>query len=218
MENALTVIFAYFLGNLSPGLWLTRVLGHGDVRVQGSGGTGATNTARVLGKKWFGVVLALDMLKAAVAVSLPCLLAAMTSGTVPADKLLVRALACGLSVVAGHVWPALLDFKGGKGVGPFLGVWLAIGFVAWPSFWFVPLTLLTPIAFGFLLLPLKKGAFLSALCALPTQVGVFWYLTGNTKAVLPALAIVVVVMFAHRENFRRKKGVGVAAGVDAGAA
>jgi glycerol-3-phosphate acyltransferase PlsY len=160
-------------------------------------------------------VLALDMLKAVVAVLLPLVLAAMAGGVatavdgegaaVPAEKLLVRSAACGLSVVAGHVWPALLGFRGGKGVGPFLGVWLAMGAVAWPTYWFAPFTLCAPLVGAVFFLPLKRGVFLAALCALPTQACAFWWLSGSAAAALPAFVSVFIVMFAHSENFRRKR-------------
>lgn len=204
--EVLAVIFAYFLGNVSPGLLLSQFLGRGDVRAQGSGATGATNAARALGKKWFGVVLALDMLKGAMAAGLPWLFSQLQAEEVPAEKMLVRAVACGLSVVAGHVWPALLGFRGGKGVGPFFGVWLALGLVAWPAYWFAPFTLLAAIVCAVPFLALKKGGLLAALCALPAQAGVFWCLTGNTAVALPAFAMVFILMFTHSENFRRKRG------------
>ncbi|MDR2429836.1 MAG: glycerol-3-phosphate acyltransferase [Puniceicoccales bacterium] len=204
----LTVFFvaAYFVGNFSPGLVLVRMWGRGDVRNQGSGGTGATNTARALGKNWFYAVLALDMLKAALAVAIPAIAqwagaGAAGSGT-PSGEVFSLHLMCGLAVIIGHIWPVLLGFRGGKGVAPFIGVWIALGAVAWPEHWFAPLTLLAPIAAGLFFLPLKKGAFMSALCALISQPITLWYATGNVAATALALAVVSCIQIAHRSNFK----------------
>jgi hypothetical protein len=78
-----------------------------------------------------------------------------------------------------------------------------MGAVAWPGYWFAPLTLFAPIVGALLFLPLGRGMFLAALSALPAQACVFWWLSGSTAAALPAFAIVFIVMFAHLENFRR---------------
>jgi glycerol-3-phosphate acyltransferase PlsY len=199
------------VGNISPGWWLARLLGCGDVRAQGSGGTGATNTARALGKKWFYVVLVLDMLKAAVAVLLPLdrnapltLLLGMQLST-PAQPLALHA-ACAAAVIAGHIWPVCLGFRGGKGVGPFIGAWLAMGAVAWPQYWFLPLTLLGPIVAGLFFLPLKKGAFMSALCGLTAQPLLLWLFTKDILATALAALTAALVMLAHRSNFKSAFG------------
>ncbi|MDR0536325.1 MAG: glycerol-3-phosphate acyltransferase [Puniceicoccales bacterium] len=213
---------AYLLGNVSPGLLLARLSGHGDLRRQGSGATGATNAGRLLGKKGFAAVLALDMAKGALAALLPVFVAlvfpeGLASGaaaevpggagavSVESTRLAGLSLACGLSVIAGHVWPALLGFRGGKGIGPFLGVWLAAGFVAWPAFWFAPATLLIAVAGCWPLRPfLRKRASLAALCVLPAQPFLFCLLAGTWKLLPPALAMTLILLHAHRENFRRE--------------
>ena len=203
----LTVLFvaAYLIGNLSPGLVLVRLWGRGDVRSQGSGGTGATNTARALGKNWFYAVLALDMLKAALAVSIPAIAqragAGVEAGMRPEEIFSIH-LMCGLAAIIGHIWPALLGFRGGKGVAPFIGVWVALGVVAWPGFWFAPLTLLAPIATGLFFLPFKKGAFMSALCGLMSQPITLWCATNSATATALAIAIVGCIQIAHRTNFQ----------------
>ncbi len=64
----LLVAAAYALGSLSPGWWLVRRQAGVDLRNEGSGATGATNAARVLGKKAYAWVLILDTLKGFAAV------------------------------------------------------------------------------------------------------------------------------------------------------
>ncbi|MDR1497839.1 MAG: glycerol-3-phosphate acyltransferase [Puniceicoccales bacterium] len=202
------LLLSYFVGNVSPGWWLTRLFGRGDVRSQGSGGTGATNVARALGKKWFYIVLSLDMFKAALAVLSPFPVAALaramgaTEGIATAVPPLSLHVACAAAVVAGHIWPVCLGFRGGKGVGTFIGAWIAAGAVAWPHYWFLPFTLLGPIVVGLFFLPLKKGAFVAALCGLTAQPLLLWLLTKDTLATILAALTAVGVMFAHRSNLK----------------
>lgn len=113
---ALALLLAYALGCLSPGWWLVRRKTGGDLRTHGSGVTGATNAARVLGPRAGVAVLALDAAKATLAVLLARWL-------VPANAWHAFALP---AVVAGHIWPAPLRFRGGRGAGPLLGGCLAL--------------------------------------------------------------------------------------------
>lgn len=111
---------AYALGGVSPGWLVVRLVDGGDVRSQGSGATGATNVGRLLGVKGFILVLALDAAKGALAVIAVRLL----DPRAPWAALALPA------VIAGHIWPPWLRFKGGKGAGPLLGGCLALD---WPA-------------------------------------------------------------------------------------
>jgi glycerol-3-phosphate acyltransferase PlsY len=86
------------------------------VRTHGSGATGATNAARLLGTRGFVLVLFLDAAKGA--------LAALGAKLVGLDHGWEFAVAA--AVVAGHVWPVQLGFRGGRGLGPLLGAWLVL--------------------------------------------------------------------------------------------
>jgi glycerol-3-phosphate acyltransferase PlsY len=112
----LAVPLAYLLGGVSAGYWLVRLRTGTDVRALGSGATGATNAARVLGRGGFVVVLALDAAKGALA-CLGARFAGLDAGW---------EFAAAAAVVAGHVWPIQLGFRGGRGLGPLLGAWLAL--------------------------------------------------------------------------------------------
>ena len=112
----LVVPAAYLLGGISPGYWLVRRRTGADVRAQGSGATGATNAARILGRRGFILVLLLDAIKGAVAAG-----GAMLAGLDPGGQ-----FAAATAVVAGHVWPVQLGFRGGRGLGPLLGAWLVL--------------------------------------------------------------------------------------------
>ena len=64
------VIGAYLIGSISTGYLIVKAKTGQDIRQVGSGSTGATNVKRVLGKKWFFIVLLLDALKGATPVLL----------------------------------------------------------------------------------------------------------------------------------------------------
>src|SRR5580704_10187671 len=113
---AVALIAAYALGGISPGWWIVRRAGGGDIRARGSGTTGATNVGRVLGERGFLAVLALDALKGGCAVAGARVL-------VPASPWSVLAFP---AVVAGHIWPIWLGFRGGRGAGPLLGGCIAL--------------------------------------------------------------------------------------------
>ena len=68
--NLALVIAAYLFGGFSSGYWLVRWRTGRDVRTHGSGGTGATNVGRILGRGGFMVVFLADMAKGAATVGL----------------------------------------------------------------------------------------------------------------------------------------------------
>ncbi|MEO0325989.1 MAG: glycerol-3-phosphate acyltransferase [Myxococcota bacterium] len=109
------VAFAYLLGSVSFGLLAARRAGV-NLRAVGSGNTGATNAGRALGKAIGRRVLALDLLKGAVATLGPVLLTGASSGTTAA---------AGIAAVLGHCFPLFHGFAGGKGAATGAGVLLA---------------------------------------------------------------------------------------------
>ena len=90
----------------------------------GSGNLGATNAGRILGKKWAGGIYLLDFGKGAIAAGIPVL--CWPECTTPMPLWVVA----GLLAILGHVFPAHLDFRGGKGVATTSGV---ICILWWPS-------------------------------------------------------------------------------------
>ena len=108
---------AYALGSIPWGVLISRLFGRTDIRQSGSGNIGATNVARVAGPAAGILTLLLDTAKGFTAVWL----AARYSN----DSATWMMIA-GLAALAGHCFPVWLKFKGGKGVAPALGVFLAL--------------------------------------------------------------------------------------------
>ncbi|RUW92006.1 glycerol-3-phosphate 1-O-acyltransferase, partial [Mesorhizobium sp. M8A.F.Ca.ET.023.01.1.1] len=110
----LALVFGYLLGSIPFGLLLTRAAGLGDVRKIGSGNIGATNVLRTGNKGLAAATLLLDALKGTAAVLIAGHFAPET------------AVWAGLGAFLGHLFPAWLGFKGGKGVATYLGVLIGL--------------------------------------------------------------------------------------------
>ncbi len=108
-------VLGYVLGSIPFGLLLTRAAGLGDIRRIGSGNIGATNVLRTGHRTLALATLLLDGGKGATAALLGLLL-----GRTP-----VGMAAGGLAAVLGHLFPAWLGFRGGKGVATGFGVLIA---------------------------------------------------------------------------------------------
>lgn len=110
-SSYLWYLMAYLLGSVPFAFIYGKLFHKIDIRNQGSGNSGATNSLRVFGKTAGIVVLALDFLKGflpifylknSYAVDILCLV--------------------GVFSVTGHVFSIFMKFKGGKGVATSLGV------------------------------------------------------------------------------------------------
>lgn len=113
-------LVAYILGSIPFG-YIAGVIAGVDVRKHGSGNIGATNTVRVLGKKYGYAVFVADVLKGFIAVRFALWFAHFH----PATSYLIGIVAA-LFVVLGHSFPVWLHFRGGKGVAAAAGACLGL--------------------------------------------------------------------------------------------
>ena len=122
-QISLTIILAYIIGSIPTGYLIVKSKTGDDIRTIGSGSTGATNVKRVLGKKWFFIVLLLDALKGATPVIMAKLFvtAFATIGLAP--------VLAAVAVIIGHSKSCFLEFKGGKSVASGVGTILALNFL-----------------------------------------------------------------------------------------
>ena len=110
------ILFGYLMGGIPTGKFVVKKTKGVDIQSRGSGNIGAANVYRVAGPSASTMVLLIDTFKGL----LPVLIARKVS-----DSNMVHALV-GIAVVAGHIWPVLRGFKGGKGVVTNLGALLGL--------------------------------------------------------------------------------------------
>ncbi|UCH43710.1 MAG: glycerol-3-phosphate acyltransferase [Dehalococcoidales bacterium] len=125
---AAVIILGYLLGSIPIGILITKRFSRVDVTEYGSGKTGATNVLRVAGKKVAALVLALDVLKGALAVLFAGLIIGreyLVVGDIGLGVIFGQCLAA-LAAMAGHNWSIFLKFRGGRGVATFFGGLMAL--------------------------------------------------------------------------------------------
>jgi acyl phosphate:glycerol-3-phosphate acyltransferase len=181
------VLGAYLLGCLATGYYLVRARLGRDIREIESGSTGARNVGRVLGKSGFGLTVLGDFGKGALAV---------WSAYEWTGNRHLAALTM-LAVVAGHVWPAQLRFRGGKGAATSLGALLAFDYrlaLVFAALFLAGLVLarksVLPGLFAFACLPLAG----------------FWLDRDRLTAALITV-VAATILFAHRRNFADEMAV-----------
>lgn len=106
----LTALVSYLLGNLNGAVSISALVAHDDVRGHGSGNAGLTNFARSYGGWNSALVALIDFGKTALACLLGGLL--LKPYGLSAEGMTLG----GVCVSLGHDFPALLGFKGGKGI------------------------------------------------------------------------------------------------------
>ena len=192
MLPALVIVLAYLLGSIPFGFFIVRMCGGGDVRTQGSGGTGATNVTRRAGKGAGVLTLILDASKGAVAVVVARWLLTMNF------EVNWWVAAAALAVVVGHCFPVWLRFRGGKGVATGLGVFLALAPAA-----------VGCVALVFLLVVWRtRYVSLGSIIAAALMPLCVWLLARATPAqasprIAVALAGGALIIFMHRANIGR---------------
>ena len=106
----ITVLTAYLLGNLNGSVCISQIVSHEDVRNHGSGNAGLTNFFRTYGSWSTLLVLLIDAGKTV----LGCLMGSLIFAHYGYAQ--EGAMLGAVAVSLGHDFPALLGFKGGKGI------------------------------------------------------------------------------------------------------
>lgn len=184
----ITVITGYLLGNLNGAVCMSTLLSHDDVRSHGSGNAGLTNFIRSYGMASSILVVLIDFIKAVVA----CLVGQLL--LTPYDLALEGVMIGAAAVSLGHDFPALLGFKGGKGI--LCG--LAIAVVA---DWRCALFILALFAIAVLLTRyVSLGSVLGAL-GLGGFFGVMYF--NRPVVAILGVCIGLLAVFMHRANIVR---------------
>lgn len=115
MEVFLSLILGYAIGCLNSAAWVGK-RNHVNLKEEGTGNLGATNTTMVLGRKAGAFVLIFDVAKSFLAARLARWLF---------PQLAVSGMLACIGVILGHCFPITMHFSGGKGLAAFGGMILA---------------------------------------------------------------------------------------------
>ena len=181
-------IIAYLIGSIPTGYIIVKAKTGDDIRKIGSGSTGATNVKRVLGKKWFFIVMLLDAIKGA----LPVILGKIAANYAN-DSIGIIAVFCAIFVIIGHSKPVFLQFKGGKSVASGVGTILALNFFVGISIaiiWSIITYISKYVSLGSII----------ALIASP----ILMYLFKNPPCyTIYCASAAIYIVYLHRENIKR---------------
>lgn len=184
MKYFIIAIISYLLGNISTAYILGKIFTKKDVRDYGSGSAGATNALRTFGKKIGAMVLLGDVLKGVIAV--------VIGKNIGADT---GAYLAGAFVIIGHNWPALLGFKGGKGVATTIGVVLMID---------VKLAL-TCVLLGIIIIAITRMVSLGSVSgmALAPVVAIIFTKPFDFAFFIFCLFVAGMSIYRHKDNIKR---------------
>lgn len=179
----LSMILGYLLGMLSPAKLISKRKNK-DLKENGTGNLGATNTMLVFGLRYGIFVMVFDICKAIAAVKLANWLF---------PKTVLSGLLAGCGAVVGHIYPFYLQFKGGKGIAALAGLILAFDPLMFPVLLIIGiiLALLTDYAVA---CPISAALLFPVLEGIRTQ---------SLLVFLVLLSLGVLIVVRHLDNLKR---------------
>jgi len=192
VETIFALTMAYMLGSIPTSVWVGKWFFGLDIRTQGSGNAGATNTIRVFGLKAGLPVLLFDVFKAWFAVHLSVW---FTNPEFTQNQEVIYCILLGGLAVLGHVYPLFAGFKGGKGIATLVGVILAL----------YPYSFLVILVFFTLMMVITRIVSVSSMSSavIFPFVAVFMFHETRVPLIILAIIIALFVPFTHRENIKR---------------
>lgn len=177
----------YLIGSIPTGYLIVKLMTGQDIRKIGSGSTGATNVKRVLGKKWFFIVMILDAIKGA----LPVLYAYHYLWSF--GDYGVTPVIAAIFVLIGHSKSLFLKFTGGKSVASGVGTLLAL---CWP------VGLIVAAIWGAVTY-ISKYVSLGSIVALAISPILMFLYKQPAAYIIYCAAGAIYIIWLHRENIKR---------------
>jgi len=179
-QNILLIVAGYLFGSISTAIIVCKLMGLPDPRTTGSRNPGATNVARLGGKKAAALTLAGDMLKGLVPV--------LVAHALYASPTVLAATA--LAAFLGHLYPVFFGFQGGKGVATALGVIYGL-------YW--PVGLLTTGIWLAMAVVFRISSLAALTAILLTPLGFMWLLP--ERPIIIAMVVMTALLYwRHRSN------------------
>ena len=192
MSEIFLIVLSYLIGSIPTSVWVSRYFFEIDIRDYGSGNAGATNTYRILGKRWGTFVMIVDMLKGIIGTSLYIFIPFYLSNELQRTNFMIG---LGLASVLGHIFPIWADFKGGKGVATLFGMAVAIQ----------PLVALCCVGVFLLVLYLTRYVSLSSILAGVSFMVFILFIFNEHETLYRIFAVLVALMIVltHQKNITR---------------
>ena len=183
----LFLVLTYLIAAIPFGLVLAKIFTKTDIRTLGSKNIGATNVARVLGKKIGFATLVLDGLKGAIMI----IIARFTFFEAH-DLHLFLGLVAAIAVI-GHVYPVYLSFKGGKGVATTVAVLLALD----------PLVGVLVICVWIIIFCLFRTSSISSLIGAFSSIFLSLFMNAPISQIVVCSFLFFIILIRHKENISR---------------
>ena len=175
----------YLVGCINPAVIISKIK-NVNLKEEGTGNLGATNTSFVLGKKAGIFVMIFDILKSFLSYKVAKWLF---------PKLLIAGILASIGCILGHCFPVFMHFEGGKGLAAFGGLILAYS----PKMFLAIVT--TGVILMFVCNTGVVAPFMGCL-AFPVMVYFFSHDLLETIGVLTASCI---IFSTHLSNFKMAK-------------
>lgn len=187
----LSALFAYLLGSINTSIIVSKLFGVSDIRNEGSGNAGATNTLRVLGAKAAVFVVIGDALKGIIAVVVSRFICTSIFDIANPD---LCSYVAAVMVILGHIFPLYFNFRGGKGIMTSIAVIFLLDY---------RIGLILIGIFALLILMFNYVSLASCVCALFYPFLVICFHNGNVCFLLSAIIIASLAIIKHRTNIQR---------------
>lgn len=192
----LFVILSYLLGSIPTAFIIYKLQKGGDIRNYGSGNVGGTNVLRTAGASLGAITIIVDIIKGFIPVLVIYFI-------FPASYILY--VITTVAVLLGHVFPAFLKFKGGKGVSTSGG--LIIATCAFPfsnmNLWLriLPaIVIVLTVLLVFFITRIMSLGSLSAAVILPIM---FFACRYPLYIIIATILWALIVVITHKDNIRR---------------
>ena len=190
----LCALSAYLIGGINPSYIMGRLRGM-DIRKNGSGNAGASNALILMGKSVAVLSAGLDIFKAA---------GVMWLAPVAFRDVPFIAEIAGASCAIGHIFPILMNFRGGKGLACLGGILLAIDWRLLLILLAIEILLVLLVDY-ICIIPITAGLALPVLYGTLGDLGLGWLAraAGGWVAVGVLSLLAVVIFLKHVQNIKR---------------
>ena len=182
MTALISLGLGYSIGCINPAAWISKKK-HVNLKEEGTGNLGATNTAYVLGRKAGYFVLVFDILKSYFSFKIAKWLF---------PKLLIAGILASIGCILGHCFPVNMHFQGGKGLAAFGGLILA----------YRPWMFLTIITVGITLMFVCNTGVIAPFMGCLLFPALTYFSGCDTTEFLAVSAASAIIFATHLSNFR----------------